>query len=71
MTLEELIARRDKLRGKRFGGVLTVRMDGEEVTYKSDASMAAALAAIEAEILKLQRGPRPRTSYPKTTKGMT
>lgn len=71
MTLDELIACRDKLRRARFKGVMTVSIDGEMLTYKTDAQMAAALASIEAEILKLTRGPRPRTIYPQTTKGLT
>lgn len=71
MTLDELAASRDRLRRARFKGVLSVRIDGEEVTYKSDAQMAAALAAIEADISKLTRGPRPRTFHPVTTKGTT
>ncbi|MCB1349290.1 MAG: hypothetical protein KDK11_11860 [Maritimibacter sp.] len=70
MTLDELIARRDRLRRARFNGVATVSIDGEEVTYKSDAQIAAALSAIEAEITKLTRGSRPRTLYPQTTKGL-
>lgn len=71
MTLEELVACRDRLRRARFKGVMTVRIDGEEITYKTDAQMAAALASIETEIAKLTRGPRPRTTYPQTTKGLT
>ena len=71
MTLEELTACRDKLRRARFKGVLTVRIDDEELTYKSDAQMASALASVEAEIAKLTRGPRSRTIYPQTTKGLT
>ena len=70
MTLDELIARRDRLRRARFNGVATVSIDGEEVTYKSDAQIAAALSAIEAEITKLTLGARPRTLYPQTTKGL-
>ena len=53
MTLEELTACRNKLRRARFKGVMTVAIDGESVTYKTDAQMAAALASIEAEISKL------------------
>ncbi|TCP62169.1 hypothetical protein EV663_10211 [Rhodovulum bhavnagarense] len=71
MTLEELTACRDRLRRARFKGIMTVMIDGETVTYKSDMQMASALAAIEAEISKLTRGPRPRTIYPQTTKGLT
>ena len=32
VTLDELIARRDRLRRARFNGVATVSIDGEEVT---------------------------------------
>lgn len=71
MTLEELTACRDKLRRARFKGVMTVTIDGETITYKTDAQMASALASIEAEISKLTRGPRQRTTYPTTTKGLT
>ncbi|OCX64191.1 hypothetical protein BFP70_01355 [Thioclava sp. SK-1] len=70
MTLEELIACRDKLRRARFKGIMTVTIDGETITYKTDAQMAAGLASIEAEISKLTRGPRPRTIYPQATKGL-
>lgn len=70
MTLDELIARRDRLRRARFKGVLMVRIDGEEVTYKSDMQMAAAMTALETEIAKMTRGPRSRTTYPQTTKGL-
>lgn len=70
MTLDELIARRDRLRRARFNGVATVKIDGEEVTYKTDAQIAAALTALETEIAKLTRGTRSRTTYPQTTKGL-
>lgn len=70
MTLAELIARRDRLRRARFNGAATVRIDGEEVTYKTDAQIAAAMAALETEIAKMTRGQRSRTTYPQTTKGL-
>jgi hypothetical protein len=70
MTLDELIARRDRLRRARFNGTATVRIDGEEVTYKTDAQIAAAMAALETEIAKMTRGKRSRTTYPQTTKGL-
>lgn len=70
MTLAELIARRDRLRRARFNGVATVKIDGEEVTYKTDAQIASAMAALETEIVKMTRGNRSRTSYPQTTKGL-
>ncbi|TRD22094.1 phage head-tail joining protein [Palleronia caenipelagi] len=71
MTLDELLSARDRLRRARFKGITTVTLDGETLTYKSDAQMAAALAAIEAEITNLSGGSRPRTIYPKTSKGLT
>ena len=56
MTLTELIARRDRLRRARFNGAATVRIDGEEVTYKTDAQIASAMAALETEIAKIKTG---------------
>lgn len=70
MTLDELIARRDRLRRARYNGTATVKIDGEEVTYKTDGQIAAAIAALETEIAKLTRGKRSRTHYPQTTKGL-
>lgn len=70
MTLPELIARRDRLRRARFNGVATVKIDGEDVTYKTDAQIAAALTALGTEIAKLTRGTRSRKTYPQTTKGL-
>ncbi|KIN73262.1 hypothetical protein Z949_2451 [Sulfitobacter guttiformis KCTC 32187] len=66
----QLKARRKELQLARFSGLLTVAFGEDTVTYKSDAQMAAALAAIEVEISKLTRGPRPRTTYPQTSKGL-
>ncbi|MBT9385627.1 hypothetical protein KM176_17280 [Pseudooceanicola sp. CBS1P-1] len=70
MTIAELLAQREKLQNARFKGVLSVMIDGEAMTYKSDQQMAAALASIEAEILKLTRGSRPRTIRPQTSRGL-
>ena len=71
MTLAELISARDKLRSARLSGVRTTRFGDDEVTYKSDAEMAVALASIEADIAALTRGNAPRTFYPQTSKGLT
>ena len=71
MTLEELTACRDQLRRARYMGIMTVAFGEDTVTYKSDAQMASALTALETEISKLTRGPRSRTIYPQTTKGLT
>lgn len=69
-NLDELRIARDRLREARFGGVRTTRFGEDEVTFKSDAEMASALAAIEAEIVRQTRGERPRTFYPRTSKGL-
>ncbi|MGR3464082.1 phage head-tail joining protein [Limimaricola sp.] len=66
----ELRIARDKLRAARFEGLRTVRFGEDEVAYKSDNEMATALGAIEAEIAKLERGTRPRTFYPRASKGL-
>lgn len=71
MTLDELITRRDELRRARYQGITTVQFGEDTLTYKSDAQMASALTALEAEIASLTRGPRPRTIYPQTSKGLT
>ena len=46
---------RERLQDARFQGVLTFRdQNGELVTYKTDAEMAAALKAIDVEIARLE-----------------
>ncbi|WP_288959538.1 hypothetical protein [uncultured Sulfitobacter sp.] len=55
-TLSQLQKWRDDLQDARFSGVRTVRdSNGEEVTYKSDSEMRAALASIDNEITALSR----------------
>lgn len=57
-TLSQLQRLRDELVDARFSGVRTVRdSNGEELTYKSDNEMRAALAALDSEIAALQRKP--------------
>lgn len=57
-TLSQLQKWRDDLQDARFSGVRTVRdSNGEEITYKSDSEMRAALAALDSEIAALQRKP--------------
>ncbi|WP_333830402.1 phage head-tail joining protein [Pararhodobacter sp.] len=47
---------REKLQEARFSGIRTIRdSNGEEVTYRSQAEMERAIAAIDAEISQLQR----------------
>lgn len=45
---------RDALLKARLRGVRTVETDGHKVEYRSDAEMAAAIAAADAEIARRQ-----------------
>jgi hypothetical protein len=66
----ELIARRDALKAARLNGLREVRdSSGEGVTYKSDAEMASALAAVEREISALQGRSPIKTIIFRTSKG--
>ena len=62
---------RESLQDARFQGVLTFRdQNGEQVTYKTDAEMAAALKAIDAEIARLQGRAPASTIHFRTSKGI-
>ena len=62
---------REKLQNARFQGVLTFRdQNGELVTYKSDAEMAAALKAIDAELARLSNRAPASTILFRTSKGL-
>ncbi len=50
MTLAELIQLRDALERARFTGTLKVKSGDDEITYRSDAEMKAALADLEQKI---------------------
>ena len=50
MTLADMIAMRDRLTAARYAGVLKVKTGEDEVTYRSDAEMRAALADLETKI---------------------
>ncbi|MGK9052125.1 phage head-tail joining protein [Neorhizobium petrolearium] len=68
-TLAQLKAWRDALFAARLQGVRRVRdQNGEEVEYRSDSEMAAALRAVDAEIARLKRRP-PSTILFRTSKG--
>ena len=70
-TLSELIEHRDALKLARLRGVRRVRdSSGEEVEYRADSEMAAALAAVDREIAALSAGPHPKTIVFKTSKGL-
>lgn len=71
-VLADLLAKRAALISARSSGLqrTTFRSGGTERTvwYKSDAEMAEAIAALDAEIAA-QKGPRVRTFLPTFSKG--
>ena len=69
-TLPDLVAMREKLLEARYSGLRSVRdSNGEEITYRSNAELAAALASINNEIAAAERR-LTRTIYPETSKGI-
>src|SRR3546814_6369756 len=69
-TLQQLISWRDSLFEARLGGVRSLRdQNGEEVTFLSDAKLAAALAAADAAIAAYGRTPANTIQF-KTSKGI-
>lgn len=70
MDLPALIAARAKLLAARADGVRRYKdSDGTEVEYKSDSEMRNALAALDSEIARLQRGQRSTFTF-KTSRGL-
>nr|WP_306266478.1 hypothetical protein [Pararhizobium sp. IMCC3301] len=70
LSPDQLTALRDDLLDARLSGMRRVRdQNGEEIEYKSDAQMAAALAALEREIANLSRQ-APHTIRFNTSKGI-
>lgn len=70
LTLSELQAARDDLLRARAQGVRRFKdQNGEEVEYRSDAEMARALAALDAEIVA-HAGRRPSQIRFQTSKGV-
>lgn len=69
-TLAQLEAWRDRLEDARYSGIRSCRdSNGEEVTYRSDSEMKAALAALNTQIAAA--GNRPASIvYPHTSKGV-
>lgn len=53
-TIEELRARREKLVTMRTAGTASVRDGDRSVSFRSDAEIAAAIAALDAEIAALE-----------------
>lgn len=71
MTLEQLIAARAALVAARANGLREVRdADGSAVVYRSDREMAAALAAIDSDILRLAGASKPSIIRFVTSKGL-
>lgn len=69
-TLLDLHRWRDALFESRLSGIREVRdSNGETITYRSDAEMAAALAAADRAIADATKA-RPRTIHFSTTKGL-
>ena len=48
--IAKVVADLEKLKAARRSGVLRIRQDDREVLYRSDAEIAAAIAALEAEL---------------------
>ena len=70
-ALTELIEHRDALKLARLRGVRRVRnSSGEEIEYRSDSEIAAALASADREIAALTDGPHPKTILFRTSKGL-
>ena len=71
LTVSDLQAARDRLVEARATGLtMLVDQNGERIEYKTDAQMAAALAALDAEIARLTGRPAPRAIVFRTSKGL-
>lgn len=53
-SISDLQAWRDALFAARLRGVRTVEAEGNRIEYRTDAEMAAAIAAADAEIARRQ-----------------
>jgi len=70
-SLSDLQQWRDKLFQARMSGIREVRdQNGESVTYRSDAEMAAALAAADSAIAEAQSGRQVKSIIFRTSKGV-
>lgn len=62
---------RDELIEATYSGVRTVRdSNGEEISYRSQGELAAALRGINREIQLREGAAGPRIAYPLTSKGL-
>ena len=62
MDLQDLHAQRDKLLRIRAKGIDNYTINGRTMTFRSERELTAAIAAIDAEIAKLSRPARSRTT---------
>ena len=71
LAISDLLAARDRLVEARASGLSTlVDQNGERIEYKSDREMAAALAALDAEISRAAGRMFPRSITFRTSKGL-
>lgn len=71
LSAEQLTKARDALIEARAEGVRRFRdQNGEEIEYKSDAQMAAALAALDRQIAQAMGRATPHTITFRTSKGL-
>jgi hypothetical protein len=69
-SLTDLMRFRDDLQEARYSGARKVRdSSGEELEYKTDAEMAAALRALESQIQAASLRPSRQTRF-QTSKGV-
>ncbi len=69
MTLDEMTTQRDALLAARFRGVRTVEIEGQRVTYATDAEMASALTDLERRIATASEGGRRRRILTSASQG--
>ena len=71
MTLEEMQAFLSALLGMRFAGVRSVTYDGRQISYASDAELAAAIQDLERRIAAVDTTrTRSRVSRPFASKNL-
>ena len=71
LRLSELESMRDALLAARFKCVRTIRSaEGDEITYRSDAEMAAALADVERRIARFSNPAPVSQVRVRTSKGL-
>lgn len=68
MSITEMQQQLEKLRSVRAKGTRKVRFGEDEVEYRSDSELAAAIADLERRIA-MTANPSRRLIYPKTSKG--